>query len=321
MSKNQTSAEVPFVVNDTFSYEEATNFRFEGNITGLYSNAFDNTSLNSVNYTVHRWMIDKITGINIKITNITEEDLELAIKQQYTYNSYEEFTIDNNNTLRRTSNQYDYLSQFNVSISIDDFRVSSTTNETYYPFNITTFFWTQSNLTIGEDLEIIDTTYHVENHSLLATYEGAKNVTNLLSGVVNSELFAYSDYLQQFVYLGQFANQTLLSVGRYDGILISGFTPSTFIDSLAFTNAAEGEISIETCIDIVSSSYEDPGRTFGSVLWLVGGLIIECIFIYNFEKNTFKKLRGTQKIDTKDKTAVEDDYVKQLDIYLPHKEQ
>ena len=108
-SKGQTNDDFPFVVNDTFSYEEASNFRFSGNVTGMYTYAHDNSSLNLVNYTMHRWTIDKVTGINIKITNITEEDLELEIKQQFSYNSYEEFMINENETLRRHSKQYDYF--------------------------------------------------------------------------------------------------------------------------------------------------------------------------------------------------------------------
>jgi len=320
-SKGQTNDDFPFVVNDTFSYEEASNFMFTGNVTGMYTYAHDNDSLNLVNYTMQRWTIDKVTGINIKITNITEEDLELEIKQQFTYNSYEEFIINENETLRRHSKQYAYLSQFNISISLDTYRISLTTNETYYPFNVTTFFWAQSNLTIGENLEIIDTVYEVVNHSLLATYEGEKNVTNLLSNIVNSELFIYSDYLQQYVYLGKYANTTMLSYGRFDGILISGVTTSSFIDDLMFPYAAEGEIYIKTSMDIVSSTYEDPGRTFGSIFWLIGGLVAEFFFIYNFERDTFKKLRGTQKGDSKYKTSIEENYVKRLDIYLPHKEQ
>lgn len=317
----QTEDELPFVINDTFSYEEAINFKFDGNVTGMYTYAHDNASLNLVNYTMIRWTIDKVTGINIKISNITEDNLELEIKQQYTYDSYEEFMINENETLRRYTHQYGYEAQFNVSVKLDDYRISTTTNETYYPFNSTTFFWTKSNLTIDDDLEIIDTIFRVENHSLLATYEGERNVTNLLSNIVNSELFVYSNYLHQYVYLGEFANQTMLSFGRYDGILISGLTTSTFIDNQEFPYAAQGNIFLETSIDIVSSTYEDPGRAFGSIFWLIGGLIVEVLFIYNFEKDTFKRLKGTQKAESKHRISMDENYSKRLDIYLPHKEQ
>jgi len=317
----QTEDEFPFVIDDSFSYEEAINFRFEGNVTGMYTHAHDNASLNLVNYTMQRWTVYKVTGINIKIINITEDDLELEIKQQYTYNAYEEFTINENETLRRHTTQYGYITQFNISININDYRVSSTTNETYYPFNTSTFFWAQSNLTIGENLEIIDTIYQVENHSLLATYEGERNVTNLLSTVVNSELFAYSDYLHQYVYLGEYTNLTMLSYGRYDGILISGTTSSTLVDNQMFPYAAEGDIFLENNIDIVTSTYEDPGRTFGSIFWLIGGLVVESLLIYNFEKGSIKSLRGGQKTNPKNQIAMDENYSKRLDIYLPHKEQ
>ena len=113
----------------------------------------------------------------------------------------------------------------------------------------------------------------------------------------------------------------MLSYGRFDGILISGKTTSTLIDNQLFSHAAEGDIFLETNIDIVSRTYETPGRTFGSMFWLIGGLIIEAIFIYNFEKGTLKKIKGTSHSEEREIRLAQDNYNRRLDIYLPPKEQ
>lgn len=278
-----------FKIDEIFSYEEANNFDFEGNITGLYSEKNDNQTLEAVNYTALRWSIEEITGIAIKVMNVTEDEIKFDIEQHYTYSSYEELMINENETIRRHSTEHFILTKNNITINSYTHQISSSSNTSYYPINTSAFFWTHANLTIGENLTIVANNYHATNYSLISTFEGIRNVTNLLSNVTQYEEFIFSDYLGKYVYFGEFENQTMLSYGYSDGLLVTGTTSSKVKQISSFPNAAEGVLVITKTIDIVSSSFEEPGREMGSVYWIVGGVSLQFVIFLIFERKNFRK--------------------------------
>ncbi len=278
-----------FKIDEIFSYEEASNFDFEGNITGLYSEKNDNQTLEAVNYTAVRWSIEEITGIAIKVMNVTEDEIKFDIEQHYTYTSYEELMINENETIRRHSTEHFILTKNNITINSYTHQISSSSNTSYYPINTSAFFWTKANLTIGENLTIKANNYHATNYSLISTFEGIRNVTNLLSNVTQYEEFILSDYLGKYVYFGEFENQTMLSYGYSDGLLVTGTTISKVKQISNFPNAAEGVLVITKTIDIVSSSFEEPGREMGSVYWIVGGVSLQLVIFLIFERKNFRK--------------------------------
>ncbi|MCK5045229.1 MAG: hypothetical protein KAS22_01535 [Candidatus Heimdallarchaeota archaeon] len=278
-----------FKIDDIFSYEEANNFNFEGNITGLYSEKNNNQTLEAVNYTALRWSIEEITGIAIKVMNVTEDEIKFYIEQHYTYSSYEELMINENQSIQRRSTEYFNLAKDNITINSYTNQISSSTNTTYYPINTTAFFWTKANLTIGQNLTVKTNNYYATNYSLISTFEGIRNVTNLLSNVTQYEEFIFSDYLGKYVYFGEFENQTMLSYGYTDGLLVSGTTISNEKQISSFPNVAEGVLVITKSIDIVSSSFEEPGREMGSVYWIVGGISLQLVIILIFDRKNFRK--------------------------------
>jgi hypothetical protein len=90
-----------FKTDDIIAYEETNEFSFEGNITGLYSVENDNQSLESVNYTMLKWTIEEVTGISIKVLNVTMDEIQFDIKRHYSYSSYEELLVNENQTTQR----------------------------------------------------------------------------------------------------------------------------------------------------------------------------------------------------------------------------
>jgi len=288
-----------FKIDDIFSYEEANKFYFEGNITGLYLEKNDNQSLELVNYTALRWSIEEITGISIKVMNVTEDEIKFDIKQHYTYSSYEELMINENQTIQRHSTEYFNFVEDNITINSYTHRISSSTNTSFYPLNSTAFFWTKANLTIGENLTIKTNSYRATNYTLTSTFEGIRNVTNLLSDVEQYEEFKLSDYLGKYVYFGEFENQTMLSYGYTDGLLVSGTTISKVKQISSFPNAAKGELVITRSIDIVSSSFEEPGREMGSVYWIIGGISLQLVIFLIFERKNLRKFVQSIKKQTK----------------------
>lgn len=284
-----------FKIDDIFSYEEASNFNFEGNITGLYLEKNDNQTLEAVNYTALRWSIEEITGIAIKVMNVTEDEIKFHIEQHYTYSSFEELMINENQTIQRYSTEYFNLLEDNITINSYTNQISSSTNTTYYPINTTAFFWTKANLTIGENLTVKTNNYHATNYSLISTFEGIRNVTNLLSNVTQYEEFIFSDYLGKYVYFGGFENQTMLSYGYTDGLLVSGTTISNVKQTSSFPNAAKGVVVITKNIDIVSSSFEEPGRELGSIYWIVGGVSLQLVIFLIFERKNLRKFIQSAK--------------------------
>ncbi|MCE7743789.1 MAG: hypothetical protein GPJ52_01510 [Candidatus Heimdallarchaeota archaeon] len=288
-----------FNIDEIFSYEEANNFNFEGNITGLYSEKNDNQTLEIVNYTALRWSIEEITGISIKVINVTDDEIKFDIEQHYTYSSYEELMINENQTIQKYSTEHFILTKDNITINSYTYQISSSTNTTYYPINTTAFFWTKANLTIGENLTIKAFNYQATNYSLISTFEGIRNVTNLLSNVTQYEEFILSDYLGKYVYFGEFENQTMLSYGYTDGLLVSGKTISKVKQISSFPNAAEGILVITKSIDIVSSSFEEPGRELGSVYWIIGGISLQFVIFIIFERKNLRKFIQSIKKLTK----------------------
>lgn len=300
-----------FKIDDIFSYEEAINFNFEGNITGLYLEKNDNQTLETVNYTALRWSIEEITGISIKVMNVTEDEIKFDIVQQYTYSSNEELMINENQTIQRHSTEYFNLAEDNITIDNYTHRISSSTNTSYYPINTTAFFWTKANLTIGENLTIKANNYHVTNYSLISTFEGIRNVTNLLSNITLYEEFILSDYLGKYVYFGEFENQTRLSYGYTDGLLVSGTTTSNMKQMSSFPNVAEGVLVITKSIDIVSSSFEEPGREMGSVYWIIGGVSLQLAIFLIFERKNLRKfIQSTKKLTRLDNEPSESHPIK-----------
>jgi len=278
-----------FKIADIFSYEEANNFDFEGNITGVYLEKNDNQTLETVNYTALRWSIEEITGISIKVRNVTEDEIKFDIEQHYTYSSYEELMINENQTIQRYSTEHFILSEDNITINSYTHQISSSTNTTFYPLNTTAFFWTKANLTIGENLTIKANNFQATNYSLISTFEGIRNVTNLLSNTTQYEEFILSDYLGKYVYFGEFENQTMLSYGYTDGLLVTGTTISKVKQISSFPNAAKGILVISKSIDIVSSSFEEPGRELGSVYWIIGGVSLQLVIFLIFERKNLRK--------------------------------
>ncbi len=278
-----------FKIADIFSYEEANNFDFEGNITGVYLEKNDNQTLETVNYTALRWSIEEITGISIKVMNVTEDEIKFDIEQHYTYSSYEELMINENQTIQRYSTEHFILSEDNITINSYTHQISSSSNTTFYPLNTTAFFWTKANLTIGENLTIKANNFQATNYSLISTFEGIRNVTNLLSNTTQYEEFILSDYLGKYVYFGEFENQTMLSYGYTDGLLVTGTTISKVKQISSFPNAAKGILVITKNIDIVSSSFEEPGRELGSVYWIIGGVSLQLVIFLIFERKNLRK--------------------------------
>ena len=301
-----------FKIDDVFSYEEAINFNFEGNITGLYLEKNDNLTLETVNYTALRWSIKEITGISIKVMNVTEDEIEFDIEQHYTYSSYEELMINENQTIQKRSTEYFNLTEDNITINSYTHQISSSTNASYYPINTTAFFWTKANLTIGENLTIKANNYQATNYSLISTFEGIRNVTNLLSNVTQYEEFILSDYLGKYVYFGEFENQTMLSYGYTDGLLVSGITISNVKQISSFPNAAKGVLVITKSIDIVSSSFEEPGREMGSVYWIIGGVSLQLAIFLIFERKNLRKfIQSIKKLTRLDNEPSESHPIKE----------
>ncbi|MBK5113210.1 MAG: hypothetical protein KGD59_03335 [Candidatus Heimdallarchaeota archaeon] len=292
-----------FRIDDIFSYEEANKFYFEGNITGLYSEKNNNLSIETVNYTALRWTIEELTGISIKIMNMTNDDIKFDVEEHYSYSSYEELMINENQSIERYSTETISLSKENITINSLTHRISTSTNTSYYPLNTTAFFWTKANLTIGENLTINANNYHIANYSLVSTFEGVRNVTNLLSDVTLYEEFIFSDYLGKYVYFGEFEKQTMLSFGYSDGLLVSGTTISKAKQKNSFPNAASGVVTISKSIDIVSSSFEEPGREMGSVHWIIGGISFTIVLFLIFESKNLRKfihsIKNLSKLDRK----------------------
>jgi hypothetical protein len=190
----------------------------------------------------------------------------------------------------------------NLTINSLTHNISSTSNTTYYPLNTTAFFWTKANLTIGENLTIEANNFQVRNYSLVSTFEGIRNVTNLFSDVNQYEKFVFSDYLGKFVYFGEFDKQTVLSYGYTDGLLVSGTTISKVKQIGSFPNAAVGELVLTTNIDIVSSSFEEPGREMGSIYWIISGISVPVIIFLIFERKNLRKfiqsLKNLSKVES-----------------------
>jgi hypothetical protein len=115
----------------------------------------------------------------------------------------------------------------------------------------------------------------------------------------------------------------MLSYGRIDGLLLAGVTTNTYLGSHPYPYPVVGEVTITDNIDIISSSIIDPGRQMGPIYWLVGGIFIETILIYYFERDTIKKYRGTYKIDVLKKKEDKriDESINEYEIYISSKEQ
>jgi hypothetical protein len=309
-------------VNDIFSLEHLRSFVFKGNITGGYSQIENPMSAKSMNYSMDRWSIEETVTTTIRVLNKSEVAIKLAIKKQYLSNTYESFVFPND-TRRQFTSTLEYNTVGNVTLSLVDYKIKETTNETIHSINSTFLYLAKPDLEIGEIIKVQGTTYSVVNHSLISTYEGDRNATNLLSPINEDPLFKYSYFLNRFIYIGIYRTETMLSYGRIDGLLLAGVTTNTYLGSHPYPYPVVGEVTITDNIDIISSSIIDPGRQMGPIYWLVGGIFIETILIYYFERDTIKKYRGTYKIDVLKKKEDKriDESINEYEIYISSKEQ
>ncbi|GAG92004.1 unnamed protein product, partial [marine sediment metagenome] len=137
-------------------------------------------------------------------------------------------------------------------------------------------------------------------------------VTNILSNVTQYEEFILSSYLGKYVYFGEFENQTMLSYGYTDGLLVTGTTVSKVKQIDSFPNVAKGVLVITKSIDIVSSSIEEPGREMGSIYWIIGGVSFQLVIFIIFERKNLRKfIQSIKNLTRLDKESSESHPIKE----------
>ncbi|MBD3191422.1 MAG: hypothetical protein GF308_12310 [Candidatus Heimdallarchaeota archaeon] len=313
IEKNDESSGVLFEVDDEFSYDQAFEFTFEGNITGYYSNTQNNYSLVTGNFSVEHWSIINTLATHIRILNISETTLKLSIQQHFSHSVYEGFKCPNNRTIKRVSFSEEFLTKDNVSIDRSNYQITESTNQTYFPTNKKNQFFIEPDPEIGQQVEIMREKYLVVNTTTMETFEGERNVTNAILLKPSGSNFIYSHYLQKYIYFGEFTNISMLSFGREDGVLLSGRKLHE-CKSYRYAHPAEGEVTISDNLDIVSSSLEPNKRKQGPIYILIIGLVLEIIIIYFFERGAIKKWRGI-KGEPVEKLEKEEKHIRQLEIY------
>lgn len=311
----------PFDIGDQISYEFAESFSFRGNLTGSYQEKDLNSSFLEKEYAVSLWTIEKIDAYYMTITNLTDHLISFEIRRHQMNDYFEEFKITKSSVVR-IGRSFESYNINNITISLDNFTIIESTNKSIYPLDCTPYFINDNDLLLGNQVTIMNSTYQVANQSTISTYDGVKNVTNVVGNSKKYSIFLTSNYLNRYIYFGDFYNTTMLSYARDDGLFISGTIQCYRLCQGNYSTSIKAELLLSKSMDIISSSIMEHAKETGPIYLLIIGGVTELLFLYFFERKTIITFFSPNKSDPekKEKLKIQREHINREEVYLPLKE-